>query len=82
MEEGDPGGGGQRECCGEMANTLRSEFEKKFKEIDDKMAQKERALLQYVDELKEIISVREEQVIATMAMVKEKEEVINELKGK
>ena len=37
------------------------------------MAAKEPERVKYVDDLREIITVREEQVIATMATVKERE---------
>ena len=81
MEEGeDPGGGEGGECCRALVKVLRKEFEEKFKELETRMAAKEQDLVKYVDDLREIITVREEQVIATMATVKEREEEINELK--
>ena len=53
---------------------------KEFEELETRMAAKKQDLVKYVDDLREIITVREEQVIATMATVKEREEEINELK--
>ena len=63
-----------------MAKSIRiEEFHSKFRKMEDKMEAKETALMKYIEELKEIIAVREEQMIATMGTVKEKEEIIKEL---
>ena len=51
----------------------------RIKEVEDRLKVKQEDLLKYVEDLKEI-SVREEQVIATMATVKEREETIESLK--
>lgn len=42
------------------------------------MTEKEESLLQHVDDLKKIISVRKKHIIATMATMKEREEVIED----
>ena len=83
MEEGDPGGGGgeQGACCKRMREQIRAEVEMKIKEVEDRMQAKQDALARYVEDLKEIITVREEQVIATMATVKDREETIEGLKN-
>ena len=52
---------------------LRKEFEEKIKELESRMAAKEQDLVKYVDDLREIITVRKGHVIATMATVKERE---------
>ena len=45
----------------------------RIKEVEDRTKVMQEDLLKYVKDLKEIFSVREEQVIATMATVKERE---------
>ena len=59
-----------------MAQVLRQEFEERFKKMEEDLTNQVTNLSGYVEDLKEIITVREEQV---MAFVKKREERIQEL---
>ena len=50
-----------------MREQIQAEVERKIKELEDRLQAIQEAILRYVDDLKEIITAREEPVIVTMS---------------
>ena len=79
--ENGHGGGGGAECCRRMQRALKEESEKRFRQIEQSMKRKEE-LKTYVDQLKERISLRDEQIKGKDAEIAHQGEMIEELRDK
>lgn len=61
MEVDDPGGEGVGVgCCARRAQVRRWEFEVMFKKVDERPIEHMTTLSKYIEDLSEIVSVREE----------------------
>ena len=80
MEESDDPGGGISACCRMLAEKLRAEFESRIVALEAGAVQTELRHEDYNNQLKEIIALRDEQLLVANGEIKERDLIINQLK--